>query len=355
MAVRYIGSKARLVSAIARFIGKPRAGDGVFVEPFCGTGVIAEEAARLGWSVRLNDHLHSAVIMSEARITSASDARFLRLGGYERAIAQLNELAGRRGFVWREYSPASRREVGIARMYFTEENAAKIDAMRSRIGRWTRDNMINRKEQSVLLADLLGATNRAANIAGTYGCFLSHWTTQALEPLRLVPREFFSRRVNREVLVGNAGDVPVAPEDLVYLDPPYTKRQYAAYYHILETIAVGDAPQVEGITGLRPWREKASDFCYRTRALRALRDLVHRLPARRILLSYSSEGHVPLAPLCEELSSVGTVVVHRLMDVGRYRPNRAASDAGAAVSEFLLCIERRASSTSPGTRRAALA
>lgn len=353
MAVRYIGSKARLVGALAHFIGKPRPGDGAFVEPFCGTGVVAEEAARLGWSIRLNDHLHSAVTMSEARITCASEARFVRLGGYGRALEQLNGLPGRKGFVWREYSPASGREVGIARMYFTEENAARIDSIRARIARWTRDNMINRKEQSVLLADLLGATSRAANIAGTYGCFLSHWTAQALDPLRLVPREFFSRRVRREVFVGNAGDVPVSPEDLVYLDPPYTKRQYAAYYHILETIAVGDEPTVEGITGLRPWREKASDFCYRTRALRALGELVRRLPARRILLSYSSEGHVPLAPLCEELGGVGTVVVHRLMDVGRYRPNRAASDAGAAVSEFLLCIERRASTTT--ARRAALA
>ena len=40
--------------------------------------------------------------------------------------------------------------------------------------------------------------------------------------------------------------------DTVYLDPPYTKRQYAAYYHILETISLGDEPIVEGICGIRP-------------------------------------------------------------------------------------------------------
>lgn len=352
MAVRYIGSKARLVGAIARFIGKPRAHSKAFVEPFCGTGVVAEEAARLGWSVRLNDHLHSAVTISEARITCADEVRFAFLGGYESTLAQLNALPGRRGFVWREYSPASACEVGVGRMYFTEDNAAKIDSIRARIARWARSKTINRKEECVLLADLLLATNCVANIAGTYGCFLSHWTAQAREPLKLTRRTFFNRRVRHEVFVGDAADVSVAPEDLVYLDPPYTKRQYAAYYHILETIALGDRPCVGGITGLRPWREKASDFCYRTRALRALRALIERMPAQRILLSYSSEGHVPLDPLCEELSSVGSVEVHRLMDVGRYRPNRAASDAAAAVSEYLLCIERKAAAT---PRRAAFA
>ena len=40
--------------------------------------------------------------------------------------------------------------------------------------------------------------------------------------------------------------------DTVYLDPPYTKRQYAAYYHILEAISLGDEPIVEGICGIRP-------------------------------------------------------------------------------------------------------
>ena len=60
--------------------------------------------------------------------------------------------------------------------------------------------------------------------------------------------------------------MPIAESDVV-TRPADTKRQYAAYYHILETIAHGDEPVVEGITGLRPWKSKASDFCYKRRAL----------------------------------------------------------------------------------------
>ncbi|MFR7732930.1 MAG: DNA adenine methylase [Collinsella sp.] len=34
---------------------------------------------------------------------------------------------------------------------------------------------------------------------------------------------------------------------IVYLDPPYTKRQCASYCHIPETIAYHDEPAVEGV------------------------------------------------------------------------------------------------------------
>ena len=137
--------------------------------------------------------------------------------------------------------------------------------------------------------------------------------------------------------------VPCSPEDTVYLDPPYTKRQYAAYYHILETIALGDEPEVEGVCGIRPWREKASDFCYKARAAKAIERLISALPARRIFLSYSTEGHVPIKSLTNSLNSIGQLSVQYLQSVGRYRPNKAASEAASDVREVLFCIEKSTS------------
>jgi hypothetical protein len=46
MSVRYIGSKARLIDAIIPMVGKPGRRSGAFVDAFCGTGVVAEAAAR---------------------------------------------------------------------------------------------------------------------------------------------------------------------------------------------------------------------------------------------------------------------------------------------------------------------
>lgn len=338
MSFRYIGSKARIVDGILERIGPP--GGGVFVDAFSGTGAVAEAASKAGWEVHVNDHLVSSAIMSFARLVSQADVVFSKLGGYTKTIEALNSLKPQQGVIWREYSPASSQFSSVCRMYFTERNAQKIDAIRNRIREWRALEKINEIEERVLIADLMRAANRVANTAGTYGCFLSKWQRQSLDSLVLEPAPLRESAPRASMSAVDVAAVCCSPDDTVYLDPPYTKRQYAAYYHILETIALGDEPQVDGVCGIRPWREKASDFCYKTRAATAIESLIDALPARRIFLSYSTEGHVPISVLSEALSNLGVVEVHRLQNIGRYRPNRAASEAASDVGEILFSIEK---------------
>lgn len=339
MTFRYIGSKSRLVDQISTHIGHPDKG-AFFVDAFCGTGAVAQAAADCGWNVRINDSLRSAVISAGARLVSREQAAFIELGGYARAVATLNAATPVRGFMWREYSPASLAFCGIERRYFTEENAARIDGMRGLIAEWRSAGAINEVEERLLIADLFGALNRVANIAGTFGCFLSKWTSQSQEKIALRCRELRVEEVQVEATVGDVFDVPNSLVDLVYLDPPYTKRQYASYYHILETVAFGDQPQVQGVAGLRPWKDRASDFCYKSRALKTLSSLINSLKARKVLLSYSSEGHICMADMQAELSKFGEFSMQPLGLVGRYRPNKVASSTGSDVSEYLVVLQR---------------
>lgn len=340
MAFRYIGSKARVVEAIMGLVGKPDGGR--FIDAFCGTGAVSEAAVHAGWPVLANDHLHSAALTAMARMTSLEQAPFASFNGYAEAVEALNRVPGVKGFVWKQYSPASLAYAGISRLYFTEENAARIDGIRARIAQWASEGRLTTREEALLIADLMGAANRVSNTAGTYGCFLSSWQRQSLAHLRLEARELLDSLPESSVSTVDAKAVPCRPEDTVYLDPPYTKRQYAAYYHILETIALGDEPQVEGVCGIRPWKHLASDYCYRTRAVRALAELVTALPARRVFLSYSTEGHVPLDKLTDALAHAGRVVLHGLGEIGRYRPNQTASANAETVGEVLISVERRA-------------
>jgi adenine-specific DNA-methyltransferase len=339
MTFRYIGSKSRLIGQITSYMGPPKKG-GFFVDAFCGTGVVAEAAAELGWNVRINDNLHSAVIAAGARLISQEQAAFNKLGGYAKAIAKLNAAKPVQGFIWTSYSPASFDSCGIERRYFTEENAGRIDAMRALIAGWSEAGSIDETEERLLIADLFGALNRVANIAGTFGCFLSKWTSQSQERIAVRCREIKATSVRVEATVGDVFDVPNSAQDLVYLDPPYTKRQYASYYHILETVALGDEPEVEGVAGLRPWKDRASDFCYKTRALKTLSRLVHSLKAQKVLLSYSSEGHICMKDMKIELSKIGRSTMHPLGAIGRYRPNKVASSTSSDVNEFLVVVER---------------
>ncbi|WP_457868994.1 DNA adenine methylase [Pseudomonas aeruginosa] len=339
MTFRYIGSKSRLIDQITAYIGHPKQG-AFFVDAFCGTGAVAEAAADLGWNVRINDSLHSAVISAGARLISADQAAFKKLGGYGAVIAKLNAVKPKHGFMWREYSPASVDTCGLERRYFTQENAARIDAMRALIADWVGAGTIDEVEERLLIADLFSALNRVANIAGTFGCFLSKWTSQSQDKIAMRCRDLKNRGVHVEATVGDVFDVPNAAHDLVYLDPPYTKRQYASYYHILETVALGDEPEVEGVAGLRPWKSLASDFCYKTRALQTLSRLVHGLKAQKVLLSYSNEGYIGMQDIKSELSKIGTSTMHPLGAIGRYRPNKVASRTASDVSEFLVVVER---------------
>lgn len=335
MGYRYIGSKARIANEIIKCLGASTADDSYFIDAFSGTGIVASKAADLGWNIRINDMMMNAAIVSEAHLLSEEDVNFSALGGYGEAVKKLS-AARKEGFIWREYSPASALQVGIERRYFNEDNAQRIDGATNLIHAWKREGVISDKEFSLLLATLIFAVNDVANIAGTYGCFLSKWTQQSMNQLNIVPLELRRNAVNYSVSNLDVFQVNSRTCDVVYFDPPYTKRQYASYYHILETIVRGDEPIVEGVAGLRPWKDNASVFCYKTKALKALVKLVISQNADRVLISYSNDGHIQLDELKNELEKTGYVELTEIGTIGKYRPNQIASSSGSDVNEYLI-------------------
>ena len=337
MGIRYLGSKVRVLDDLALLIGDSGEEMGRFVDAFSGTGAVASIAADLGWDVHVNDHLRCARLLSSARMLATSDVSYTALGGYCGAIDRLNAAENTEGFLWREYSPASSEHAPKPRRYFTEENAARMDGMRTVIRSWCAGNIITRIEEDLLLADLLEAASAVANTAGTFGCFLSEWSQTSLRPVQLKARDLRSTPVAFTAGEVDVFSVQTEVEDTVYLDPPYTKRQYAAYYHVLETLAHGDEPKVSGVTGLRPWRDRASLFCYKRRALPTMLKLIRQIRAERVLISYSDEGHIDLEELAGGLEPYGTVDVHQIRSIPRYQPNGSVPQS---VDEFVIDFQR---------------
>ena len=331
--IRYLGSKARVLEALTPLIGEPPGAGRRFVDAFAGTGTVASAAADLGWNIHINDHLRCATLLSGARMLAKDDINYTNLGGYLEAIELLNAVQPVEGFIWREYSPASAKHAPRPRLYFTEENAGRIDGIRTRIRQWRTARAISKQEETLLLADLIESASSVSNTAGTFGCFLSKWSQQSLRPLKLRQRSLRKRPVRFTVSEDDVFSIQTRPGDTVYLDPPYTKRQYAAYYHLLETLAHGDEPTVSGITGLRPWQGKASVFSYKRHALSAMLRLTKSIRAARVLISYSNDGHIGLSDLADGLRLKGNVKVHRLCNIPRYQPNGSEL---ASVDEFVI-------------------
>ncbi len=335
MGYRYIGSKARIAKEILDYLGHPEIEDGYFIDAFSGTGIVASTAADYGWKVKINDMMKSSIVVSEAHLISYEDISFSKLGGYAKALEIMNSQ-NKQGFIWREYSPASLNQKGIERKYFSEENAQIIDGAIEVVYTWKNSGTISESEFSLLMSSLISAVNNVANIAGTYGCFLSKWTEQSKNRIKLECLPLREAKVDYQVFNQDVFELTSNLEDIVYYDPPYTKRQYASYYHILETIVQGDEPVVEGVSGLRPWKNKASVFCYKSKALKALVDLVVNTCAKRVLISYSNDGHIKLDDLEKNLKLFGQVKVVEIGSIGKYRPNVIASDNGSSVKEYLI-------------------
>ena len=138
----------------------------------------------------------------------------------------------------------------------------------------------------------------------TFGAFLEN-----VDRLSVVGSKGIHHRVLRRDFEHLLGDATV-PFDVLYADPPYTRDHYSRYYHVLETMARHDRPDVSR-TMIRSdggarlsrgvYREDRhqSPFCIRSKAEAAFHVLAESALKRNVplVLSYSpydeNAGHRP--------------------------------------------------------------
>lgn len=339
---RYIGNKTRLASWLVSRIAEHTSPGATVVDLMCGTASVSEALRAEGYRVIASDIMTYAAHHARVRLLLASPPPFLALGlTYPKVVAHLNTLEPVDGLFVREYSPNGAPNEGCRpRLYLTGENAAKLDAISEQIFDWNKNDCITELENSLLRHNLIMAVNRVANIAGTYGHYRSSWSKAALSKLVLRPTEFMvTSRIDHVVLQGAAENIANEIEaDVCYIDPPYMKRQYAANYHLIETVARGDFPEAVGVSGLRPWRDQYSVFCTRTRIQDAFRRIVTQMKCNTFLISYSSDGLLSEAELIELFAPMGEVAIEK-KTFPRFRSNQ--SSLGPSVEEYLITLQKR--------------
>lgn len=342
MAYRYIGNKTRLLPWLTELIAREVPADATVADLMCGTGSVAAALRERDYRVIACDLMTYAVLHARVRLKLARAPQFrqLRWGPYSEVLARLNDLPRRKGSFYREYSPAGKPAAGCQpRQYLTPENAGRLDAILVKLGELEESASLSQSEASLLRHDVIMATNRVANIAGTYGHYWSKWTRAANTPLMLHPTTFDTRsRTDHVVTQGKAEDVaPSVSADLCYLDPPYTKRQYAANYHLIETVARGDEPDAIGVSGLRPWRDQYSDFCSKVKLWDAFEQVIRSVDSSKILISYSEDGLIPRDDMLDFLAEFGHVVCEQI-SFPRFRSNQ--SDLPQLLTEYAFVIDR---------------
>lgn len=343
MGYRYLGNKTRLLPWLLDILSKFGSPGDAIADPMCGTGAVSAALRDAGYRVFASDILSFCVTHAHVRLKIGKSPDFASVPSgptYERALATLQMADPIQGYFHREFSPAGQPQAGVPpRQYFSAENAGRIDAMRRIIEDWSQGGFISVDERQLLLHDLVLAVNRVANIAGTYGHFRSSLSGAALKSLKLSPSQFSSRNVDgHRVALGRIEDIlPDLDVGIVYLDPPYMKRQYAANYHVLETLVRGDEPDAFGISGLRDWWGQHSAFCTKTHFWDSMTPILRLPTAEHILMSYSSDGLIALDEIVGRFRAHGRVQVFQT-ELPRFRSN--ASRLGPVVTEYVVALSR---------------
>jgi len=202
----------------------------------------------------------------------------------------LEKIPGKKGFIYQNYSLGGTTGAEFERQYFSDANAKKCDAIRSKIECWKKEKLITENEYHFLLASLLESIDKVANTASVYGAFLKKLKKSAEKSLVLKPAEFFLNDHEHDVHNKDIAElIATTSHEVVYLDPPYNHRQYSGNYHILETIAKYDSPRIKGKTGMRDCSTQKSLYCSRNGVKDAYRDLITKIDAKYIFLSYNDE------------------------------------------------------------------
>lgn len=367
--IPYIGNKRKLLHLIARAVEHTGCQTGRFVDLFTGSTVVARWAKRRGFAVLANDWEPYSLQIARGTVQLNQPPAFKALGGAERVFEQLNGLPGRRGYIATHLCPADddHADPMSERMFFTRANGERIDAIREQLEQWRQDGQIDEDELAYLLAPLIYAVSYASNTSGVFKAYHHGWGGRTgtalyriLAPLKLRPPILHDNRQPNLALRADAQELSrQLPEacggapDIVYIDPPYNQHPYGSNYHVLNTVALWDAPPLNPrvvVAGRtcdkaairKDWRtQRRSPYNHHQKAADAFAELIDRIESRWILVSYSTDGNIALADLLGPLAERGALTVFA-EPYKRYRVSTPRMSAKSHNVEFVAAADLHA-------------
>lgn len=342
--MRYLGNKTKLLTFIDKVIDKYNIEGETFADLFAGTGSVGDYF-KGKYTIYSNDYMYFSKVISEAKLLNAKIPDFKLF--YKKYGVSPFEWLNKEiytpeisYFAYHNYTPLADR------MYFTQENALKIDGMRLDIEEFFHAEVISKEEYLYLLGSLLESVTKVSNTSGTYQAFFKFWESRALKDFILTPLEMVSSSsVSNENKCFNLNSNKLVREitgDIAYIDPPYTITQYTNSYHVLETIALYDNPELFGKTGRRVKRE-FSGYSNKTQAYQEFEDLFRQINFTHVLVSYSNQSIVPLNELVELASNFAMDgVVHvETNDYREYSTNNSSMKGeGKKLQEVIIYFKK---------------
>lgn len=314
--IGYIGSKYKLSNWIFKEIAKRTDQSFIsFADIFAGSCAITDASLTHGYSTISNDlEMYSHIIAQGLQCRYSDQISTI--------ITQLNNIEPMSGFMTEMYSPTGNR------MYFTTENAMKIDAMRAEIEKYK-----NEEYYYFLLASLITSADSVKNTSVIMGAFLKKFKKTAEKVLILKPIHQRLTNAKLKCYCKDAAQLK-ANADIVYIDPPYNARQYGGNYFILNQI-INPLPG-KGITGVCEYNK--SNFCRKNAVMESFGELMSSITARLIVISYSSESLISKEDMINILAKFGNVeVVEKIHK--RFKAKQM--DSNPSIYEYLFFVKQQ--------------
>ncbi len=329
--MNYIGSKKSLLKFLEDALSHcdiDKKETPILCDIFSGTGAVGRHFKK-DFSIIANDmESYSSALVSHY-IGNHKEFKI------KKHIQELNNLNGiENGFIFNNYCPSGslslvekKTKEGIVelnRMYFSDENGKIIDEARLLIENWLEIKEINKKQYDYLLAVILEASDKVANTASVYGAFLKKLKKTALKRIEFKELDYVITDHSHKVYNEDANElIKKIKGTVLYLDPPYNQRQYGANYHVLNTIAKYDNPDIRGVTGMRDYTP--SKWCKVKEVEKEFEAMIANANFDFILFSYSSESIMSQERIQEIMSKYGEYS-YITKDYGRFKADKNSEE-----------------------------
>ncbi|MDR2418881.1 MAG: DNA adenine methylase [Treponema sp.] len=353
--ITYIGNKRSLLSFIDKGVllvqKKLNKNKLRLFDVFSGSGIVARHFKRYASLLLANDLEKYSKTINDCYLSNKTDLNIPRLKRiYTELLDEIVNKPLRSGVIADLYAPVDDNNIKPGeRVFYTRRNAMYIDTVRALI------ENITEKDKKYFLAPLLSESSVHSNTSGIFKSFYKNKKTKvgqfggsnqdALSRIKgdiTLPFPVFSN-FNCEVMVYNYDSnnvVKIAPEvDLAYLDPPYNQHPYGSNYFMLNLILENKYPEaLSKVSGI-PETWNRSTYNKKQYACKALSDLCANVKAKYVLISFNSEGFIPLEEMQDMLKNIGKLEVLETA-YNTFRACRNLHGRDIHVKEYLYLLEK---------------
>ena len=346
-AIRYIGSKQKVLQFLdSTLSGYIKPGDRFF-EAFAGTGIVSQH-----FSEKYNLNLCGGDISKYSKtlymILNFKEA-FQDLSFFWTCIDEIINHPKKPGFFVQEFSlSGSPQNFPTARNFFHVKSAETIDSFKDYV---KTNTQLTPLQKDVLLFFLLAYSCKNANTTSVFGAFLK-------TPPKHLPftRSFCEHIVKSIQTLHPASEARfyeghvltnldrIEPQQLIYMDPPYSTRKYESNYHILNYVVDLDfQPSMikENSKTALPKIQIENPFGSKKGTEQIFKDMILKgaQKSRVLAISYNTDGLIQeewVNSFCQEQQL--SLITHKL-DYKRFKSNNNAVNT-KPLEEILWIIQK---------------